>query len=213
MITAGLDAFGDASLWSMSTADVGSLVVAIERIARRISVAQVSALAQADRSRIADQTGASSTAVWLHNVACATKAAPSPAATAHQCGATHTTSTTGQTADRPHCATSPCYVCTTTSACTATAGPSKSSTADPGSSHQPGSTPNNDPDYTVATAFANSTPRPGRPSVVRLQAVPRPVGYRQTSRYLRALRRVDQHIADCPLHIGAQRGTKGGVVR
>ncbi len=67
-ISAGLDAFGDASLWSMSTADVGQLVVAMERVARRVSAAQVSALAQADRSGVADQTGASSTAVWLHNV-------------------------------------------------------------------------------------------------------------------------------------------------
>ena len=68
MISAGLDAFADASLWSMSTADVGQLVVAMERLGRRVSAAQVSALAQADRSGIADQTGASSTPVWLHNV-------------------------------------------------------------------------------------------------------------------------------------------------
>jgi hypothetical protein len=68
-ITAGFDALGDASLWSMSTEQVGRLVVAVERIARRASAAQVSVLAQADRSGIADQTGASSTAVWLHNVA------------------------------------------------------------------------------------------------------------------------------------------------
>jgi hypothetical protein len=68
MIAAGLDAFGDASLWSMSTAEVGQLVVTMERIARRVSAAQVSALAQADRSGIAGQTGATSTAVWLHNV-------------------------------------------------------------------------------------------------------------------------------------------------
>jgi hypothetical protein len=66
-IAAGFDALGDASLWSMSTVDVGQLVVAIERIARRAAAAQVSVLAQADRSGIADQTGASSTAVWLHN--------------------------------------------------------------------------------------------------------------------------------------------------
>jgi hypothetical protein len=69
MINAGLDALAEASLWSMSTADVGQLVMAIERIARRACAAQVAALAQADRCGIADQTGASSTAVWLHNVA------------------------------------------------------------------------------------------------------------------------------------------------
>ena len=67
MIAAGLDALGEASLWSMSTAEVGQLVVAVERIARRVAAAQVTVLAQADRSGIADQTGASSTAVWLHN--------------------------------------------------------------------------------------------------------------------------------------------------
>ena len=53
----------------MSTPEVGQLVVALERLSRRVAAAQVSALAQADRSGIADQTGASSTAVWLHNVA------------------------------------------------------------------------------------------------------------------------------------------------
>jgi hypothetical protein len=68
-IAAGLDALADASLWSMSTAEVGRLVVAVERIDRWVSAAQVSVLAQADRSGVADQTGASSTAVWLHNVA------------------------------------------------------------------------------------------------------------------------------------------------
>jgi hypothetical protein len=69
MIDAGLDALREASLWSMSTTDVGQLVIAVERIARRVAASQVAALAQADRSGIADQTGASSTAVWLHNVA------------------------------------------------------------------------------------------------------------------------------------------------
>jgi hypothetical protein len=69
VIGAGLDALSEASLWSMSAAEVGRLVVAVERIARRVSAAQVSVLAQADRSGIADQTGASSTPVWLHNVA------------------------------------------------------------------------------------------------------------------------------------------------
>jgi hypothetical protein len=68
-IATGFDALADASLWSMSTEEVGRLVVDIERIARRAAAAQVSALAQADRSGIADHTGASSTAVWLHNVA------------------------------------------------------------------------------------------------------------------------------------------------
>jgi hypothetical protein len=41
-IAAGLDALAGASLWSMSTAEVGRLVVAVERIDRRVSAAQVS---------------------------------------------------------------------------------------------------------------------------------------------------------------------------
>ena len=69
MMAAGLDALGEASLWSLSTVDVGQLVIAVERISRRVCAAQVAVLAQADRSGIADHTGASSTAVWLHNVA------------------------------------------------------------------------------------------------------------------------------------------------
>jgi Domain of unknown function (DUF222) len=68
-IMAGLDALAEASLWSMSAAAVGQLVVAVERIGRRVAAAQVAALAQADRSGVADQAGASSTPVWLHNVA------------------------------------------------------------------------------------------------------------------------------------------------
>jgi len=53
----------------MSTAEVGRLVVAVERIGRRVSAAQLSALAQAGRSGVAERTGGSSTSVWLHNVA------------------------------------------------------------------------------------------------------------------------------------------------
>jgi len=42
-IAAGLDALADASLWSMSTAEVSRLVVAVERIDRRVAAAQVAA--------------------------------------------------------------------------------------------------------------------------------------------------------------------------
>src|SRR5450755_1456740 len=69
MITAGLDELADASLWSLSTAEVARLVVAVERIDRRVAAAQVAVLGQADSCGVADQTGASSTAVWLHNMA------------------------------------------------------------------------------------------------------------------------------------------------
>ncbi len=69
LIEAGLDGLADASLWSLSTAEVGRLVVAVERIDRRVAAAQVAVLAQADSCGVADSAGASSTAVWLHNVA------------------------------------------------------------------------------------------------------------------------------------------------
>ena len=68
-IGAGLDELAEASLWSLSTAEVARLVVAVERIDRRVAAAQVAVLGQADSCGVADQTGASSTAVWLHNVA------------------------------------------------------------------------------------------------------------------------------------------------
>ncbi|HWF40711.1 MAG TPA: hypothetical protein VN683_01390 [Acidothermaceae bacterium] len=49
VIATGFDALGEASLWSMSAAEVGQLVVTLERLARRAAAAQVTALAQADR--------------------------------------------------------------------------------------------------------------------------------------------------------------------
>ena len=51
----------------MSAAQIAQLAVAAERIARRVCAMQVAVLAQADRSGVAQLTGASSTAVWLHN--------------------------------------------------------------------------------------------------------------------------------------------------
>jgi hypothetical protein len=69
VLEGGFDALSDASLWSMSTADVAQLVIAVERIARRAAAAQVSVLAQADRCGVAELAGASSMAVWLHNAA------------------------------------------------------------------------------------------------------------------------------------------------
>jgi Domain of unknown function (DUF222) len=64
-----LDEFGEASLWSMSNAAMAELVVSLERLSRRVSAAQVRALAQADASNVAAQTGAASTAHWLRDVA------------------------------------------------------------------------------------------------------------------------------------------------
>lgn len=68
-IDAALTELADAPLWSMPAADVALLVVAVERIDRRLEAAKVEVLAQADRSDVAAQTGASSTVAWLRDVA------------------------------------------------------------------------------------------------------------------------------------------------
>src|SRR5450432_1165052 len=68
-IGAGLDELADSSLWSMPVAELGGLVVALERLGRRLCAAQIEALAQADASQVARSTGATSTAAWLRNVA------------------------------------------------------------------------------------------------------------------------------------------------
>jgi hypothetical protein len=68
-IDAALTELAEAPLWSMPAADVARLVVAVERIDRRLEAAKVELLAQADRSDVAAQTGASSTVAWLRDVA------------------------------------------------------------------------------------------------------------------------------------------------
>ena len=68
-IGAHLDEVFDASLWSMPAADLSRLVVALEKMSRRMDAAKLIVLAQADASGVAAQTGATSTAKWLHQVA------------------------------------------------------------------------------------------------------------------------------------------------
>jgi hypothetical protein len=68
-IDAALTELADAPLWSMSAAEVARLVMAVERIGRRLDSAKVTLLAQADGSGVAAQTGASSTVAWLRDVA------------------------------------------------------------------------------------------------------------------------------------------------
>jgi hypothetical protein len=68
-ISAGLDELAEASLWSMPAADVGGLVVALERLGRRLGAAQLVALAQADSCQVARSTGAVSTAAWFRELA------------------------------------------------------------------------------------------------------------------------------------------------
>jgi hypothetical protein len=68
-IDAALTELATAPLWSMPAADVARLVIAVERIDRRLQAAKVELFAQADRSGAAAQTGASSTVAWLRDVA------------------------------------------------------------------------------------------------------------------------------------------------
>jgi Domain of unknown function (DUF222) len=56
-------------LWSLPAAQLGALVADLERIGRRVAAAQLAALAQADSVQIGLAHGATSTAVWLRNVA------------------------------------------------------------------------------------------------------------------------------------------------
>lgn len=68
-IEAGLDALAAANLWSLPVAEVGRLVVRLEKLARRLAAAQLVALAQADAGSIAQHEGATSTAAWHKAVA------------------------------------------------------------------------------------------------------------------------------------------------
>ncbi len=68
-IDAALSELAESALWSMPATYLAQLVVAVERIDRRLAAAKVELLAQADRSDAASLAGASSTAVWLRNVA------------------------------------------------------------------------------------------------------------------------------------------------
>jgi uncharacterized protein DUF222 len=64
-----LDEFSDASLWSMSVRDLAALVVAVEKLARRIAAVQVSVLGQADSALVRNLLAAKSTPVWLRTAA------------------------------------------------------------------------------------------------------------------------------------------------
>ena len=67
-----LDQFADASLWSMSVRDLAALVVAVEKLARRVAAVvavQVSVLGQADSALVRTLLAAKTTPVWLHAAA------------------------------------------------------------------------------------------------------------------------------------------------
>jgi Domain of unknown function (DUF222) len=64
-----LDGFADAALWSMPMRDLAALVVAVEKVARRVAAVQVSVLGQADGALVRTLVGAKSTPAWLHAAA------------------------------------------------------------------------------------------------------------------------------------------------
>ncbi len=62
---AALDQVSEANLWSLSTAELGRLVVASERAARRLAALQVKLTAQAETARVSEHEGATSLPAWL----------------------------------------------------------------------------------------------------------------------------------------------------
>jgi Domain of unknown function (DUF222) len=68
-INSGLDQLAAAPLWSLRAPDLAELVVAAEKIARRVAAAQLPLLAQADGTGLAYELATTSTPAWLRNVA------------------------------------------------------------------------------------------------------------------------------------------------
>lgn len=68
-ISRGLDELAAANLWSVCTAELGELLVAVEKVARRMDAARVALTAQAEASLIAEREGATSLGAWLKAVA------------------------------------------------------------------------------------------------------------------------------------------------
>src|SRR2546423_712361 len=68
-INAALDELGEASLWSLSTADAALLVVEVEKLARRVTSAQLTVLSQANSVAVRTLTGARTTPLWLRSAA------------------------------------------------------------------------------------------------------------------------------------------------
>jgi hypothetical protein len=68
-INAALDELAAASLWSLRAAELAELIVAAEKIGRRIAAAQLPLLAQADSTGLASELASTSTPSWLRSVA------------------------------------------------------------------------------------------------------------------------------------------------
>lgn len=68
-IGAALDALAEANLWSLPDGEMGSLLVELERLSRRLAHAQVVALGQANGTGLAVRDGATSLAAWLRAAA------------------------------------------------------------------------------------------------------------------------------------------------
>ena len=68
-IAAALDALAEANLWSLPDRELGELLVDLERLARRLAHAQLTALGQAAGSGLASRDGATSLPAWLRAAA------------------------------------------------------------------------------------------------------------------------------------------------
>jgi hypothetical protein len=68
-INAALDELSAASLWSLRAAELAELIVAAEKIGRRIAAVQLPLLAQADSTGLASELASTSTPSWLRSVA------------------------------------------------------------------------------------------------------------------------------------------------
>jgi hypothetical protein len=68
-LNAGLDQLAEASLWSMRDSELAALVVAVEKVGRRVDALKVAVLQQADVAAVRTQTGARTTPLWLRGAA------------------------------------------------------------------------------------------------------------------------------------------------
>ncbi len=65
----------DVPLWSLSAAELRELTVSLSELSSAVSGVEATVLAQADRSDVAGEAGATSTATWLAQATHLTRAA------------------------------------------------------------------------------------------------------------------------------------------
>jgi hypothetical protein len=68
-MSAALDGFAEARLWSLPARELGSLVQSLEKVGHRIAAAQTRLAGQAEASGAAEHDGATSTHAWLKAIA------------------------------------------------------------------------------------------------------------------------------------------------